>query len=528
MKRIGVRGQLAKRYRRSGPLFATLFIFACLVAAVAMAETLPHCDEVNNAIYHLEQSGEPDSLGFMLQLIGLARTCEANQTDEIQAWLSLKEVWGLDRLGRYGEAEEKAEWFFAHHAKDAPPRYRAGMYVNLFRLRWLRGNLLGAVAAYYKGVPDYSALPEAMQQRNALNLVRVYLEAGERTEARAHLDSVAVQPGTVAATTALALRGMIELADSSFGTALPLLTNAAVTFDSLGLQEQRAGALIEVGRTLDGLGRAREALQAFTKALELTQEHAAPHLTIYGLYRRGSHYIAQGRLEMADADLSQAAALIDSTGLYEHETEVAAARGDLHVMRNDPDRALVHYNHAMSASENRQNIGARRAARRAEMAVMALTLKETTSPAEYVDLIIAVIVIIALIVGFTVRGRDQGEHKRERSNLAMPERRENWTLLFTIRIQCVYTVLIHPREVLTATDDPYLLDLIRHNNVQTLADLYACAYALETQRRDLPPDQWSDDPNNAYSAYFRKYFEEFTGQPLPRTVDRWHMFFMAS
>ena len=95
------------------------------------------------------------------------------------------------------------------------------------------------------------------------------------------------------------------------------------------------------------------------------------------------------------------------------------------------------------------------------------------------------------------------------------------------RLECVFTVLTDPDEVLRVTDDPYIFGILRRDDVQLLAQLYECAYAIEADRRGLTDEQRSDDPSNTYSAYFRKYFEEYTKQPVPRTVERWRLFFRA-
>ena len=387
-----------------------------------MADTLPRCDEINGVIYQLEQSGQPDSLVVMLALIDRAQVCKGNATTTRQAWLSVKKVWGLDKLGRYSEAEAETERFFRDETANVPTHFLTSMHLHRFRLRWLRGNLLGAVDAYFEGHPDFETLPPSARASSALDLVKVYIDVGAIPEAQARLNALSLETGTVGAARALALRGMIALADSSFAEALPLFTRVAATFDSLGTQGRQAGALIGVGRALHGLGNNKEAFLVLTKAIELATEAHAYHFAIYGLYRRGALYISQGRTTVGLRDLNRAAELMDSTGLYEHEAEVAAATGDALALQNNVLAALGKYEKAMSAAEHRQNVDAIRAAWRAEMAAGKLALEKPASP---LWPWLAALTVLLLVVGLKARQRNR--QRRAIDGLLMPRRRRNWT-----------------------------------------------------------------------------------------------------
>ena len=59
-----------------------------------------------------------------------------------------KQIFMLDKLGRFDEAHLATDQFFARHFDAADSSQRARMYAWRFRFRALRGDLLGAVAAY--------------------------------------------------------------------------------------------------------------------------------------------------------------------------------------------------------------------------------------------------------------------------------------------------------------------------------------------------------------------------------------------
>ncbi len=327
------------------------------------------CRWLDRRVYVLSTHAEPDSLRRMLTLIELSRRCHADAAEADRlAWLTETEVFGLDGLGRLDEAHRAVDRFFARHWAAADSSQRARMYAWRFRFRALRGDLLGAVAAYHEGERYGGSLPLVRQLHGRLDLAYAYLRIGAPADAARYVEGVVseAEPNSKAGgkftTTlsepygrALAFRAEILLASDTTTTgariALAWLGRADSVFAALGLEERRAGAQVEQGRALARLGREEEALRAFSEALASSVQTHAPHVSIQALYRRAALRKALGRLYEAESDLARAAFLVDSTGLKERASEIFEALGQIYQMQSERDAALSAYQRAVEVAK---------------------------------------------------------------------------------------------------------------------------------------------------------------------------------
>ena len=73
------------------------------------------CDPAKQRIYRIVDTNaaqDPDSLQVVLDLAVFVRECEGDVSQELELWLLINEVFALDGLERYEEANERVDSFF--------------------------------------------------------------------------------------------------------------------------------------------------------------------------------------------------------------------------------------------------------------------------------------------------------------------------------------------------------------------------------------------------------------------------------
>ena len=516
-------------------LRAALVACITLFFPVRSVASEPSCKGIHGLIHTLSTSAISDSLTVALGLIDHARAnCESARPPEMQVWLIEKQIFILDKLRRFDEAEQAVNFFFDRLEDIASPQARARVFAWRFRFLSLRGELLSAVTRYHEAKEYLPSLPLERELHFHLDAAYAYQKVDSPEEALKLVLFVLERApsGTSAHARAQTMQAEIILTFASrsdapnadsVGLALSLLDQAEGVFESQNLPESKAVVFIERGRALALLGRYGEALTVLSDALEIARDDGSSHIAVIVFFQRALVFEKMGSLDDATDDLAASVALMDSTGLYEYSSQVSEALGRVFERMEQWKEAISHYQQASQASHHRQNVEAIQAARRADAALIRLALEGKGTPSFPWGTALLFIGLIAGIgIGFNLARRryHHPEAARVFPDMEPPMPLSSPPDLFDKRRAYIYRALTQPEEALPFVEDPFVRDMIERRDIQMCSDLFTIASVFEAHETG----RFFANPANTYRNQLRPRFKKL-GWSYPRTVLAWREHF---
>ena len=150
------------------------------------ADAQSSCHPIRQRMYQItstQAAQVPDSLHMVLNLAVLFRECEPEVPVDIEVWLLNNEVFALEGLERYEEAQGLIDRFFEAFFDEAPGYYRARFYNWRLYFNILFGNGIGMVADYIEAKQYADSLDATRRAHLHLNGAYAYREIKEYEDA---------------------------------------------------------------------------------------------------------------------------------------------------------------------------------------------------------------------------------------------------------------------------------------------------------------------------------------------------------
>ena len=487
----------------------TLFLAALSFAApsISAQESDLSCDGFVGTVGGLSTS--PDvSRPFILESLASEalrahEACAATPQRTFTVYALNQAVFALDRLERYAQADSLVDVYFQRYA-DHPAyqdtgrdtffgeyRARFARWRSLFAM--LRGDFLTAAHTNGQAEALVTVLPLSRQIHLRLDLAYLYEQDERHSQALAIIDSIQADHGarlqadaTLHTTYARVLLAGGEL----LGKQGRSDATSTLTPEQIGLLEEAERRLeqsigmydraVERGRQAEAvvvLGDVRSTLRNapdyLSSALDSARAWGADRSVVYGLWRRGRHYLRDGVPRMAEIDFIEARALSDSIGLGEFDRYLALDLGRAYEDQGKFDQARAAFEEAHQWSEGR--LGARWR-EQAQGHLREIDRRENRTDRLWLYAIIALFTLSLFFNLYQYLQRRRVRTADPTPAAAAP------TDAFTRRYAFAAEVLTRPQTVGAEIDDPILAGYLRKGGVTNQGELCEAVAALEKAR----------------------------------------------
>ena len=578
------------KYTHFLPLLTGIILGCCAPTAAAQED---ECARMAGTVGGLSTSPdvlEPFTLETLASTAERAHVTCAETTQRRRTVYTLNQaVYAFDGLQRYIEADSLTDLYFQRYADN--PAYRdtgEDTFFRQYRARFaawrslfamLRGDFLTAAHTNGQGEAFTNVLPLSRQIHLRLDLAYLYEQEERYQRALAIIDSIQAEHGA-------ALQ-----ADSSLHTtyARVLLEGAEllgkqVRSDSTGtLTSEQIAPLEEAERRLvrsealyamagerlrqseaavilgDVRATLRQTPMPLTSAIDSARAWLAHRSVIYGLWRRGRHYLRDGDPKRAEADFIMAQALSDSIGLGEYARYLAFDLGRAYEDQGRFDVARTAFDDASRLSAGFTGAYLRE---RVQHHLRAIDGKEARRTMAMVLSLALLAVVLSFILLFVIaRQRKRAlapqssppatgslvvvqettieEPKPIRPTpteptLPAPDEpappasdeylplhpEEGGADLFLWRTEAVRFVLERPDAAHAMIDDPVLKGKLRRG-LEINIDLFQVVEAIE---EGITGEAFEGTPGNTVGSYLRREFKN-RHIPWPMTPQAWRRYF---
>ena len=141
-------------------------------------------------LYNNPRSTEESMLHSLVTSAEEGRACYGERSVRRVIWLLNNEVWALDHLAHYAEADSLTDLFFDRYYEAASPEYRARFAAWRVHFASLRGDYTTAAFTIGETTAFMNALPVSRQINLRLDLAYLYEQDGEFSRSLAIIDSI--------------------------------------------------------------------------------------------------------------------------------------------------------------------------------------------------------------------------------------------------------------------------------------------------------------------------------------------------
>ena len=349
------------------------------------AQSQSLCHPMRQRMYRITTTEDvqvADSLQMVLDLATAFRNCEQEVPVDIEVWLLNNEVFALDGLERFEEADSLVSRFFDTYfdENEISDLYRAKFYMWRFKLHGIAGAMVDMVIDYAKALQYAEALGKTLRASLRVDGAAAYFEGMEFgssvTLARRAQDLIGT-PSTrdernVVARALLFEGEALLMLERELPQAREQLGRAIALYSGLDNTSKVAIATAILGHVYAAEGDTSRALSVLATATELADQSGIVRSQIYTGWRYGRVLRQAGDFEAAEPVLERAfeAAQVHPEFYFEATYELACLRE----RQGAYDQAKHLYQAVIDAPQPRRYASALKAQLRVEVAEMRLTL----------------------------------------------------------------------------------------------------------------------------------------------------------
>ncbi|MFQ5568023.1 MAG: tetratricopeptide repeat protein [Rhodothermales bacterium] len=518
------------------------------LAGWAQSQTDNLCDTLTQTVsiaYKNLKHTDFDDLALIVSTARRARMCYGNTRTQRRIWLLNKEVWGLDGLRRYEEANHLVDLFFEVFFEEASDEYKARFALHRLRLHSFQGDFTGAVIAYSQAQRNIHALPRIHELNLHLNGVYLYHETGRYEQSIKMAEEVleTILPNETATSDeelalvygrALFLRGearmMIEREKAAsdirvLRQIIDDLEAAATQFRTLETFDRYSGSLALLGVAYAEMGLDSLSASHFNTAFRIARANFDVKSEIFGFLCQGRVYSKQHNLRKAEENFTEALALVDSSGVEKHTSVLLFELGKVYEQQGRIAEAQTLFRRVLDQPREEFSTEALRTVatqKEAEKHLLSVLLTQQRNARNFwLFAFLGTLLLFFLSMGYALRSRSL--LRAARASQPQPSR---FTLpaepLSVRRLAYLYVVLNNPSEVaaLIQDDDLLLANRVKKGRFRRRTDLYLCVAAVEQAVEGRKHSNPEDTIRMDFYRYFKK--KKWT---WPSSVEEWRHHF---
>lgn len=485
----------------------TLVVAALSFAAPSLSaqDNAAVCEGLINTVEGLSTSPDVSQPFILKSLASEAmrahEACAATSRRRFTVYALYQAVFALDHLSRYAEADALVDVYAERYA-DHPSYQDAGRdpFFRAYRARFAAwrvrfatrgGDYITAALTIGEATTFTDVLPLASQIDLRLALASLYEQDAWYSQALVIIERIEAEHGArlqadaalrttyarvlVAGGKLLGKQGRSDATSPLTPEQIGLLeeaerrlTQSVGWYERAGERGRRAEAVVLLGEVRSTL---RNTPAYLSSALDSARVWGAERSVVYGLWRRGQHYLRAGDPREAERDFTEARALSDSVGLGAFDRGLALDLGRAYEAQGRLDQARAAFEAAHRWSEGRLGARWRELAQRH---LRKIDRRESRRTLRWYGAGVALLLVLLAASGLIVV-RQRWELQRICTTEPLnthPTEETPTNDAFTRCYRRAYEALAEPDEVAAIIDDPVLSGYLTEGGIKQKGELY--------------------------------------------------------